>query len=206
MEITGILRPSLASGSSFRSPPTIHLPKLTDMDYFLNNILFLGKPKLRPFSIFLFSFSVLVLASLWQYPAASGQFLPLPGPFQNGNIKEKDKAAANDNHPPEISVNTDSLKEGKNVLRIRIADESNIDVCTISYTIGGIFKTTDCVHDHDDVYKALVRSSFPIQNLKIHAEDGNGNSSTKFEQVNVVKQSNFFEQLWQKLVSLDAQK
>jgi hypothetical protein len=188
MKIPKVFRqPQLASGCFFKNAP--------------------GKdPKLRPFFIFLLTFSVLVLASLWQYSAANGQFLPLPGPFRNGKIAESDKAAANDNHPPKISVITDSLKEGKNVLRLRIADESNIDVCTLSYTTGGIRKTTDCVRDHDDVFKALVSSSYPIQNLKIHAEDGNGNSSTMYEKINVVKQSNFFEQMWQKLVSLDAQR
>ena len=208
MEIPGVLfrQSTLASGCFFKSAPTLHLPKLTNMGYFLNNILILGKKsKLTPLSIFLISFSVLFLASIWQYPA-DGQLLPLPGPFQNGKIAEKDKAAANDNHPPKISMITDSLKEGKDVLRTRIADESNINVCTISYTKGGIPKTTDCVHDRDDVYKALVSSSFPIQNLKIYVEDGNGNTSTKFEQINVVKQLNFFEQIHQKLSSLDAQR
>jgi hypothetical protein len=196
----------LASGRFFKWAQALHTPKLTNMSYFLYNVFGLDKKlKLRPFHIFLFSFSVLVLASLWQYPATGGQFLPLPGPFQNAKIAERDKAAASDNQPPKISVITDPLKEGKDVLRLRIADESNIDVCIISYTTVGIHKTTDCIHDHDDVYKALVRSSFPIQNLKIHAEDGNGNSSTKYEEIKVLKQSNFFEQIWQKLVTLDDQ-
>jgi hypothetical protein len=178
------------------------MPKLTNASCFLNKVCVSRKnpiqDKLILISIFITCSSVLTVASFGQ-DQADAQILPLPGPFQNGKIGEKDKAASTDYHPPKISLINDGLWEGKNVLRIRIADDSNINSCIISYVKEGVPKSSECVHDHDDVYKALISSSSPNQNLEIYAEDGNGNSSTKFEQLVVLKQTSFFEQIFRNL-------
>ena len=179
------------------------MPKLTNASYFFNKVHVSRKNPIQDnlilISIFFSCSSVLLTVALFEQDQADAQILPLPGPFQNGKGGEKDKAASTDYQPPKISIINDGLWEGKNVLRIRIADDSNINSCTISYVKEGVPKSSDCVHDHDDVYKALISSSSPNQILELYAEDGNGNSSTKFEQLEVLKQTSFFEQIFRNL-------
>jgi hypothetical protein len=128
------------------------------------------------------------------FESADAQLLPIPGPFQ-GKVSEKDKAAANDYHPPKITLVTEKLYAGKNVFKIRIADKSNIDFCTITYVNSGTVKTNDCVYDQADLYKSLIESTSPEQRIEIHAEDGNGNSATRMVKVPVASQSNVFQKI-----------
>jgi hypothetical protein len=128
------------------------------------------------------------------FKGADAQLLPIPGPFQ-GKISEKDKAAANDYQPPKITLVTEKLYAGKNVFKIRIADKSNIDFCTITYVKSGTVKTNDCVYDNADLYKSLIESTSPEQRIEIHAEDGNGNSATRVVKVPVASQPNIFQKI-----------
>jgi hypothetical protein len=125
---------------------------------------------------------------------ADAQLLPIPGPLA-GKISEKDKAAANDYQPPKITLVTEKLYPGKNVFKIRIADKSNIDFCTIEYIKSGTVKSNDCVYDHADLYKSLIESTSPEQRIEIHAEDGNGNSATRVVKLPVASQSSIFQKI-----------
>jgi hypothetical protein len=128
------------------------------------------------------------------FQSADAQLLPIPGPFQ-GKISEKDKAAANDYQPPKITLVTEKLYPGKNVFKIRIADKSKIDFCTITYINRGTVKTNDCVYDQADLYKSLIESTSPEQRIEIHAEDGNGNSAIRVVKVPVESQPNILQKI-----------
>jgi hypothetical protein len=135
---------------------------------------------------------VLSMMALFGFKGVDAQLLPIPGPIQ-GKLSEKDKAAANDYQPPEITIVTEKLKIGKNVFKIRISDSSNIDFCTIKYAKSGTARVADCVYDHADLYKSLIDVKSQEQRIEIHAEDGNGNSATRIVKLPVEPQPSIFQ-------------
>jgi hypothetical protein len=141
--------------------------------------------------------SVCMVASMItavDFKSADAQLLPIPGLFQS-KTSEKDKAAANDYQPPEITLVTEKLNAGKNVFKIRISDNSNIDFCTIKYVKNGAVNTNDCVYDRADLYKSLIEATSAEQRIEIHAEDGNGNSATRVVKLPVMYPPSIFQKI-----------
>ena len=110
--------------------------------------------------------------------------MPLPPPFSGTEIKPDPKNGSGviDMVPPSIELLNDALTEGKNVLRVRIQDGSDIDKCKVIYARESANKTVDCVWDSGNFYKALVAAQLSAvgQKMEIYVRDSNGNSRTSF--------------------------
>jgi hypothetical protein len=125
---------------------------------------------------------------------ASAQPIPVPPPFPE-NSPEETRVAENDREPPKIEVLTTELHEGKNVFRVRITDESSLDVREVKYVQNGQLRVDGLYRDQNDVYKALVDIKQPSRIVVITAGDANDNLATTYREYDVVKSDDIFAQI-----------
>jgi hypothetical protein len=134
----------------------------------------------------------------------SAQLLPLPPPF-SGNVAKSELKSENEDIdvvPPSIDLLNDALVEGKNVLKVRIVDASNIDKCKVTHTIDNEIKIVDCVWDTGEIYKALIATSVSPsgQDIEIYVKDINGNSRTSSYTIPVDDRVSSFFNFFQNLI------
>jgi hypothetical protein len=103
--------------------------------------------------------------------------------------------AENDREPPKIEVLTTELHEGKNVFRVRITDESSLDIREVKYVQNGQLRVDGLYRDQNDVYKALVDIKQPSRIVVITAGDANDNLATTYREYDVVKSDDIFAQI-----------
>lgn len=134
---------------------------------------------------------------------ADAQFLPLPSPDLAQKVHTSDKLLKNDNQPPVINFLTNILNVGNNVFKVTITDKSAIDLCKVSYFRDGKNVTDDCINDHGDLYKSLLKIDSPIpHNIEVYAKDDNGNSATNVKKLIVQPEKNILEQIFDNLLHL----
>ena len=109
---------------------------------------------------------------------AAGQVIPLPPPSPGSNAIDEPNQAPNDNKAPVIQPLTTEIKAGKSVFKVRISDESGLELGQIKYVHDGRIVTTDLVKEQNDVYKALIDVQPPSRIIVIDAADQNGNVAT----------------------------
>lgn len=102
-----------------------------------------------------------------------------------------------DNKPPLIEFVTTELKEGKNVFRIKINDESALKFSEINYLKNGEIKIESLVHDKNDIYKALISVHPPSIVLVINAGDIYGNKASFSQTIKVNPRSDMFTEIIQ---------
>ncbi len=143
------------------------------------------------------------------YTKVYAQLFPMPPLFKDKKIDNDNnerRIIRNDEQPPTIQFLTTKLTQGKNVLRLKINDQSGIMQCEIRYATNesnGRLKTADCVDDHDNIYKSLISSNPPSQVIQVYATDPNGNSATTIKNFVVTKQptlSSFFSSIFSSLL------
>jgi hypothetical protein len=133
----------------------------------------------------------------------SAQLVPPPPAMPNLN-SQKDLA---DNEvrtrqlptgfqPPTIEILTKVLKEGKNVIRVNVSSEAEINYCIISFPKEDEKRIVDCVQDKGSVYKGLIDANPPSQTVEVHAKDIYGDSAFGVERINVVPQGSVLNQVW----------
>jgi hypothetical protein len=98
--------------------------------------------------------------------------------------------------PPSIEILTKVLREGKNVIRINVSSEAEIDYCSISFLKESTKKTVDCVEDRGSIYKGLVDAKPPYQPIEVNARDVYGDSTFSVERVDVVSREPILNQVW----------
>lgn len=134
---------------------------------------------------------------------ADAQFLPLPSPDLAQKVHTSDKLLKNDNQPPVIIFVTNILNVGNNVFKVTITDKSAIDLCKVSYFRDGKNVTDDCINDHGDLYKYLLKIDSPIPHtIGVYARDDNGNSATNVKKLIVQPEKNILEQIFDNLLHL----
>ncbi|MEJ7641841.1 MAG: hypothetical protein WKF36_06560 [Candidatus Nitrosocosmicus sp.] len=94
---------------------------------------------------------------------------------------------SNDTKPPQISIVTEKLYEGNNVIKLKIIDESPLIIRGISYT--GVNKSviTYLAKKHNSEYTALLKVSPPYTKVTITAIDVNGNHAKLAKNIKVEK-------------------
>ena len=111
-------------------------------------------------------------------PVANAQ-LPstLPPPVSNtgSGSTTGTSSIANDNVPPKIEVLTTELHEGKNVVTVRIIDDSALTTKFVRFVSGGEIVTSDLVRDEGNIYAALIDVKGPFAVVVFEAIDLNGN-------------------------------
>ena len=122
--------------------------------------------------IFVTAFSLVTVQS------AAAQLIPLPPPSPGSHTIDEPNRAPNDNIAPVIQPLTTEINAGKSVFKVRISDESGLQLGQIKYVHDGRIVTADLVKDQNDVYKALIDVQPPSRIIVIDAEDQNGNRAT----------------------------
>jgi hypothetical protein len=133
------------------------------------------------------------------------QPLPLPGhptsDFSNNNVK-------NDTAPPKITIITDILHEGNNVLKLKIEDESPLKIRGINFTQGSKSIETYLAKEQNQEYIALLKVLPPFTEVQVRAVDVNDNAARLVQQIEV---KNWFDLIissitnnpfWKNVVSL----
>ena len=118
--------------------------------------------------------------------SAAGQVIPLPPPSPGSNKIDEPNQAPNDNKAPVIQPLTTEIKAGKSVFKVRISDESGLELGQIKYVHDGRIVTTDLVKEQNDVYKALIDVQPPSRIIVIDAADQNGNVATVVKEYSIM--------------------
>ncbi|MGI8831320.1 MAG: hypothetical protein ACR2IS_01640 [Nitrososphaeraceae archaeon] len=130
--------------------------------------------------IFLTAFSLVTVQS------SAAQLIPLPPPSPSSNTIDQPNQAPNDNKAPVIQLLTTEIKAGKSVFKVRISDESGLQLGQIKYVHDGRIVTADLVKDQNDVYKALIDVQPPSRIIVIDAADQNGNVATVVKEYSIL--------------------
>ena len=148
---------------------------------FENTTLGIHAPSL---SIWIYVF--VTVFSLVTVQLAAGQVIPLPPPSPSSNAIDEPNQAPDDNKAPVIQPLTTEIKAGKSVFKVRISDESGLELGQIKYVHDGRIVTADLVKEQNDVYKALIDIQPPSRIIVIDAEDQNGNVATIVKEYSIL--------------------
>ena len=130
--------------------------------------------------VFVTAFSLVTIQS------AAAQAIPLPPPSPGSNTIDEPNQAPNDNKAPVIQPLTTEIKAGKSVFKVRISDESGLQLGQIKYVHDGKIVTADVVKDQNDIYKALIDVQPPSRIIVIDASDQNGNVATVVKEYSIL--------------------
>jgi hypothetical protein len=130
--------------------------------------------------VFVTAFSLITIQS------TAAQLIPLPPPSPSSNTIDQTNQAPNDNKAPVIEPLTTEIKAGKSVFKVRISDESGLQLGQIKYVHDGKIVTADLVKEQNDVYKALIDIQPPSRIIVIDAADQNGNVATVIKEYNIL--------------------
>jgi hypothetical protein len=131
--------------------------------------------------------------------------LLLPGPPLSASdipdTRDKENLIQNKQYlaefqPPEIEFLTKVLSEGKNVIKINVSSEAEIDYCKITFTKDQTKKVIDCVQDNGSIYKGLIDAKPPTQRVEVHARDVYGDSTFSIETLKVAATPTLQSQIW----------
>jgi hypothetical protein len=100
---------------------------------------------------------------------------PMPSPLPNPSICCINNINKSDIKPPQITITTEKLFEGNNVLKLKILDDSPLKKRGINYTMGSNMVTTYLAKEHNNEYRALVKANPPSSKIIVTAVDMNDN-------------------------------
>ena len=126
--------------------------------------------------------------------------IPPPPPSNGGFDRAKDlKITKGDKTPPKIEVLTQELSRGKNVVEIRIIDESDIKTKQIVFVKQGALSSTSLVEDSKDHYVGLIEALSPSTVIRVDATDAANNKATIYKQLIVTEPHDFFANFFSSL-------
>jgi hypothetical protein len=120
------------------------------------------------------------------------QPFPIPPPLPT-TFEQRPHVVEGDKTPPVLEILTEDLKAGKNVFRVKITDESSLQVREVRYVQGGQFKSEGLFRDQNDIYKALIDIQPPSRIVVVTAGDAAGNTATAHREYDVSGQPDFFK-------------
>lgn len=133
--------------------------------------------------------------SLVNVGQTSAQFIPLPPPAPSGTTVDQTNQAPNDNKAPVIEVLTTDIHAGKSVFKVRISDESGLQLAQIKYVQNGRITTTGLVKEQGDVYKALIEVHPPSRIIVIDSADQSRNVATVVKEYNILAAPDVLKQI-----------
>ena len=150
---------------------------------------------LKEFALGFLLFAIVVLRGTYAY----AQPIPLlPPPFPENNPDEE-RVAENDRTPPHIEILTTELHEGKNVFKVRIADESSLRTREVKYVHNGQLRVDGLFRDQNNVYKALIDIQPPSRIVTVTAGDANGNIASEFGEYEITGSQDIFSQIMDRI-------
>ena len=99
----------------------------------------------------------------------------MPSPLPNSSICCTNNINKSDIKPPQITIATEKLFEGNNVLKLKILDDSPLKKRGLNYTMGNNMVTTYLAKEHNNEYRALVKVYPPSSEIIVTAVDMNDN-------------------------------
>jgi hypothetical protein len=162
------------------------------MDFKLCNI---NSPLLN---ILTFAFLLLMLIVSTGRCALAQSIPMLPPPFPE-NSPQEERIVENDRAPPQIEILTTELHEGKNVLKVRITDESSLRTREVKYVHNGQLRVDGLFRDQNNVYKALIDIEPPSRIVVVTAGDANGNIVSDFREYEITESQDIFTQVMDRL-------
>lgn len=136
-----------------------------------------------------------ILIANFTFVESWGQIPPLPPPppSNSGHDRDKDlKIAKGDKTPPNIEVLTKEIRQGKNVVEIRITDDSDIKTKQIVYVKKGALYSTALVEDSKNHFVGLIEALPPSTVIRVDAIDAAQNKATIYKQMIVTESQDFF--------------
>ena len=118
--------------------------------------------------------------------------MPPPPPSNPGQDRTNLKIVKGDKTPPKIEVLTKELRQGKNVLEIRINDDSDIKTKQIVFVKQGTLSSTSLVEDSKNHYVGLIEALPPSTVIRVDATDSANNRATIYKQMVVTESQDFF--------------
>lgn len=100
---------------------------------------------------------------------------PMPSPLPNASVCCPNYINKSDIYPPQITITTEKLFEGNNVLKLKILDDSPLKKRSLNYTNGNNMVTTYLAKEHNNEYRALVKVNPPSSKIIVTAVDVNDN-------------------------------
>jgi hypothetical protein len=126
----------------------------------------------------LYSLAAMILMfQFFNMQIAQAQFIPLPPPAPDSQPAQSKKVGKYDSVPPVIQFITTSLKDGKNVIKVRVMDDAPIDYVLIKEANNHKVLSDKMLADPNNIYKSLINVESPSKVVVIKAFDINGNSS-----------------------------
>jgi hypothetical protein len=141
-------------------------------------------------------FLVLLCSFITGLPFASAQTPPLfppPFPWINESAPNPGVGSIDDRKPPLVEVITTHLNHGKNVLIVKITDESFIMSRQVKYVHDGRIAFADLARDHDNVYYALINVEPPSSIVEIDVIDSANNRAIIVEEIPVGPPASFYD-------------
>jgi len=137
---------------------------------------------------------------------------PMPSPDLSPYISTccKNGINSSDISPPVISILTDRLYEGNNVLKLKILDESPLKMRAVSYNVEKNNITTYLAKEHNNEYPALLKGRPPHTIIEVTAIDLNNNYAKLVKEFKVEKGVDKFfsifvnNSIWKNLISGDS--
>lgn len=141
-------------------------------------------------------FLVLVCGFIAEMPLVGAQTPPLfppPFPWINESSPNTSIGSIDDRKPPHVEVITTHLNHGKNVLIVKITDDSFIMSRQVKYVHDGRIAFADLARDHDNVYYALINVEPPTSVVEIDVIDSAKNRATIVEEIPVGPPASFYD-------------
>jgi hypothetical protein len=137
---------------------------------------------------------------------AIAQIVPLPPPAPDAvtpaptdNLRAE---GPKDTASPHIEFLTTELKEGKNVFKVNITDESELRLREIRFVDDGKIKTVDLVRDRGTIYKGLISVNRPSAVIVVNIDDVYGNKATLVKSLPVIAADNILSQILERLTKI----
>lgn len=143
-----------------------------------------------------FSIALGFLIFLCGSQVANAQMPPLfppPFPWIDQSASNSNPGSTGDRTPPQVEVITTRLNHGKNVLIVKIIDDSFITSRQVKYVHDGEIAFADLARDHDNIYYALINVEPPTSIVEIDVIDSAKNRATIVEEIPVGPPAGFSE-------------
>jgi hypothetical protein len=128
-------------------------------------------------------------------PQASSQIISVPPPAPEIKKENNKEGTELDANPPQIEILTTELKQGKNVLKVKVTDASAIQLREVRYVHDGSITSTELVRGQNNIYKALVIVDPPSAVIVINVGDIYKNKVSLAKLFSVTASSDLFSQL-----------
>jgi hypothetical protein len=139
--------------------------------------------------------AVIMVLQVFNSQPAQAQFIPLPPPGSDSQPPHPGKVGKYDSIPPDIEFLTTSLRQGKNVIKVKVLDDAPIDFVQIKEANNGKVIADKMVADPNNIYKSLIDVESSSKVIVVRAFDINGNYSELAKKFDVPISSNLIDSI-----------